>query len=614
MKTIGKIICALLILCLLPLSAFAEEMLKIGMEGEKVLAMQLRLLELGYDQTEQDGVFGEGTERALIEFQENNDLLVTGMADAVTLRILMSENAARRPAYDYTAGYDGGFFDGVLSFFGVETKSSAAPERGLVYETVEAEAAYAPGLAAFNTREYTAFSENGFRSTATAPLSTFAADVDTASWTQIRQMLLCGEKVPADSVRIEEMLNYFHYDYNAPVNGEPFGVTMELGDCPWNDQTKLLLIGLQAEEIAKEEAGHKNLIFLIDVSGSMDEADKLPLVKRSFLTLLDTLDPGDTVSIVTYATSDKTVIEGVPASEKTRIMEAINELEAGGGTNGSQGIITAYELAQKYFVTGGVNRILLATDGDLNIGVTGEGDLARLVSEHKEAGVSMTVLGFGGWNYKDNRMEALADYGDGNYWYIDSLHEARRALIVEGGGTFNTVAKDVKLQLDFNPAYVKGYRLIGYEDRLLNAEDFADDTVDGGEIGSGHRVTALYEIVPADSDFDFGQVESRYAAAGQPDSGEWLTLSVRAKAPDGDTSVLYTYPLDGADAAPAGENLRFASGVVELGMLLRGSEWAGTSSLDRALELLRGCASVTGDVYKEELVYLVSLIERNDLM
>ena len=597
-----KLICAMLALCLFSTAALAGAILKFGSESDDVLALQLRLIELGYGQSEQDGVFGKGTEQALMEFQRNNDLLVTGMADEVTVRVLMSDDAVSWQEYVFTESteFEDGFAAAGLSVF---SKNS-----GMAFETGE------PAPAAFNTREYTVFSENGFQSTLSSPLSTFAADVDTASWTQIRQMALRGEKVPPDSVRIEEMLNYFHYDYKTPEHGEPFGVTMEMDACPWNEETKLLLIGLQAAEIEKESEAPKNLVFLIDVSGSMDEPEKLPLVKRSFLNLMETLNPEDTISIVTYASSDTIVIEGVSASEKTRVMEAINELEAGGGTNGSQGIVTAYELAKKYFVKGGVNRILLATDGDLNIGVTGEGDLARLVSDRREEGVSMTVLGFGGWNYKDNRMEALADYGDGNYWYIDSLHEARRALIVEGGGTFRTVAKDVKLQLDFNPAYIKGYRLIGYEDRLLNAEEFADDTVDGGEIGSGHRVTALYEIVPADSGFDFGEARSRYAGTAESDSTEWLTLSVRAKEPDGDESALYVYPMNGEADAPAGENLRFASGVAELGMLLRGSKWVGTSSLDAALELLRGCESVTGDVYKEELIYLVSLIDRNDLM
>lgn len=463
----------------------------------------------------------------------------------------------------------------------------------------------------YDTREYTTFGENGFSAVATSPLSTFAADVDTASYAQLRQSILRGEVPVKDSVRVEEMLNYFSYNYAGPRAGDPFGVTMELGDCPWNDKTKLLLIGLQAEKV-DVAAQAKNLVFLIDVSGSMNSEKKLPLVKRAFTLLLETLGENDTVTIVTYASQDRVVLEGVPATEKTRILEAINALTAGGGTNGSAGITTAYALAEKYFVEGGINRILLATDGDLNIGITGEGDLARLVTEKKERGVALTCLGFGGSNYKDNRMEALADYGDGNYYYIDTPYEARRALILESGGTFATVAKDVKLQLDFNPAVVAGYRLIGYEDRLLAAEDFANDAVDCGEVGSGHRVTALYEIVPVGSDFDFGAVQSRYSAPVDTGSTEWLTLSVRAKAPEGTQSSLYSYVLTEESAFPATENWCFAAAVAECGMLLRDSNWKGSASYDQALSLLRSCPSVNGDIYKEEFVYLVGLLQRGE--
>ena len=265
----------------------------------------------------------------------------------------------------------------------------------------------------------------------------------------------------------------------------------------------------------------------------MEGKDRLDLVKRAFLLLLDELQPEDTVSIVTYASRDRVVLEGTPASEKTRIMEAISDLFAYGSTNGSAGINRAYEIAEKYYKQGGVNRILLATDGDLNVGVTSEGDLARLVTDKKENGISLTCLGFGMGNYKDNKMEALADYGNGNCRYIDTIYEARKALVEEGGGTFITVAKDVKIQADFNPARVKGYRLIGYEDRLMAAEDFANDEKDGGEIGSGHRMTALYEIVPVDSDFEFGSAESRYQAPQAGEGGDWLTVSIRAKEPEG---------------------------------------------------------------------------------
>ncbi len=588
-----------LVMCLVSLAsaAFADDgMLRQGDSGEEVLKLQERLAELGYDDTETDGVFGPGTEKALILFQKTNGLLATGIADEVTLRLLMSDEAKGAPETDSTVYEDLELFETGAYMMPMPTNSMAKSTAFDGYD--------------FDTREYTTFAENGFVSVLSSPLSTFAADVDTASWTQIRQMLLRGEQVPKDSVRIEEMLNYFSYDYKKPEEGEPFGVTMEMTDCPWQKGNKLLLIGLQAETIAKEDEAPRNLVFLIDVSGSMYDDDKLPLAKRAFQLLLDELKPTDIVSIVTYASRDEVVLDGVPAADKTRIMEAIDQLRAGGSTNGSAGIQTAYELAEKHFIEGGVNRILLATDGDLNVGVTSEGDLARLVSEKKEKGVSLTVMGFGGWNYKDNRMEALADYGDGNYWYIDTIFEARRALVTEAGGTFNTVAKDVKLQLDFNPAMLKGYRLIGYEDRLLANEDFADDSVDGGEIGSGHRVTVLYELVPVDSDFEFGEVVSKYASHPGDGSGEWLTLSVRAKEPDGDESKLYTYVLEEEASAEPSENIRFAAGVAEFGMLLRGSEWSGTADYESALELLRGCGSITGDVYKEELVYLLGLMIR----
>ena len=373
-----------------------------------------------------------------------------------------------------------------------------------------------------------------------------------------------------------------------------------------------LLVGLQAAEIQVPETEGQNLVFLIDTSGSMEGADRLDLVKRAFLLLLDTLQPQDTVSIVTYASSERVVLEGVSAGEKTRIMDAISDLFAGGSTNGGAGITKAYEVAEKHLIPGGVNRILLATDGDLNVGVTSEGELARLVMEKKQNGVTMTVMGFGYGNYKDNKMEALALYGDGTYWYIDTIHEARRALVTEAGGQFKTVASDVKIQVDFNPARIKGYRLIGYEDHLLEADEFADDTVDGGEIGSGHRVTALYEIVPADSTFEIETAESRYTAPQvQEESSEWLCVNIRAKAPGSDASTLYTYPLtDSMAAETATDNLRFAAAVAEVAMVLRESPFKGTATYEGAMELLRSCESVLGDPYKEEFLYLVNSLAR----
>ncbi len=585
--------------------------LREGDRGEAVTALQLRLAELHYTQTETDGVYGPGTTEAVFQFQVRNGLLKTGMADRITLETLFSENAVpeRQESETLTGLYEeeaetGMAFPSMTWFFPAQNKAMTS-------ESFDAAAGWVDE-GWFTTNEYSAFSDNRFKSTRTSPLSTFAAEVDTASYAHLRRAILEGRIPPADAVRVEEMLNYFHYTYNRPQNGEPFGVTMEVGDCPWNDQTRLLLIGLQAEEVQMEKDLGQNLVFLIDTSGSMDGADRLDLVKRAFLLLLDTLDAEDTVSIVTYASSERVVLEGVRAGEKTRIMDAITGLFAAGSTNGSAGIVKAYEVAEKYLIPGGVNRILLATDGDLNVGTTSEGELARLVMDKKQGGVTLTVMGFGYGNYKDNKMEALALYGDGTYWYIDTIHEARRALVTEAGGKFATVAKDVKIQVDFNPAVIKGYRLIGYEDRLLAAEDFADDTVDGGEIGSGHRVTALYEIVPAGSAFDLGTAESRYTEPqSTEESSEWLTVSIRAKEPGSDTSKLYTYPLTAQAAeAPATENLQFAAAVAEVAMVLRNSPYKGTSSYEKALELLRNCESTLGDTYKEEFLYLVTQLSR----
>ncbi len=463
----------------------------------------------------------------------------------------------------------------------------------------------------WNTEEYSVFTENRFLSTRTSPLSTFAADVDTASYAKLRATILEGGCVVPDSVRIEEMLNYFTYSYAKPKEGQPFGVTTELSACPWNPDSKLLLVGLQAKEVQQDNIPAQNLVFLIDVSGSMDEPNKLPLVKRSFQLLLEALRPQDTVSIVTYAGSDTVVLDGVRAADKTRIMAALDEMSAGGGTAGAAGIQTAYQLAEKHFLQGGNNRIILATDGDLNIGVSDEGSLTRMVEEKRKTGVFLSVLGFGMGNYKDNKLEALADNGNGNYAYIDSIFEARKALVEQIGGTFLTVAKDVKLQVEFNPAKVKGYRLIGYENRTMAAEDFSNDQKDGGEVGSGHRVTVLYEVVPADSPMKIDAVDTKYQTAVTGDSKEWLTLSIRCKKPDGDVSDLYTYPVEDSALAPTmSDNLRFASAVAEVGMLLRGSEFKGSASYEDALNRLRGTASVSGDVYKEEFQYMVSLLAR----
>ena len=468
----------------------------------------------------------------------------------------------------------------------------------------------------WNTEEYKYFAENAWKNVRNEPFSTFAADVDTASYANLRRMLTRNQTVPVDAVRLEEMINYFHYDYPQPKEGEPFSVTTEMAPCPWNENSQLLMVGIAAKELDTSERPDSNLVFLIDVSGSMEGEDRLGLVQRSFKLLCEELRPGDHVSIVTYASGDKVVLEGATGEDKLKICEAIEDLFASGGTNGSAGIQTAYALAEKYYVEGGNNRVILATDGDLNIGITDEGSLTRLIQEKAKSGVYLSVLGFGWGNYSDTRMEALADNGNGNYSYIDSIAEARKVLIEEMGSTLFTVAKDVKLQVEFNPAMVKGYRLIGYENRVMAAQDFADDTKDGGEIGAGHQVTALFEVALKDSKQEIPEVESRYGnedGASENQSSfadEYLTVNVRYKEPDGDTSKLLVYPVTKASFdEKMSENLSWAAGVAQAGMLLKKSEYAGTSNLKEVLQRMESLSTANQDDYRKEFLYLFSRVE-----
>lgn len=458
-----------------------------------------------------------------------------------------------------------------------------------------------------NTEEYNAITENSYKSVAAEPLSTFSIDVDTASYTNIRRMINEGSNIPSDAVRIEEMINYFHYDYPEPVNGEPFSVTTELSDCPWNEQTRLMLIGLKAPEIDLSDRAPMNLVFLIDVSGSMYSADKLPLVQKAFTMLTEELTPADRISIVTYAGEDSVVLDGADGGNKQKITAAIESLQAGGSTAGAAGINTAYKIAEKYFISGGNNRVILATDGDLNVGISSEADLKKLVEKKRETGVYLSVLGFGTGNIKDNKMEALADNGNGNYSYIDSEIEARKVLVEEMGGTLVTVAKDVKIQVEFNPAYIKGYRLVGYENRLLSAEDFEDDTKDAGEIGAGHTVTAIYEVVMNDSPMELTSSDLKYTETENAgtENGELLTVALRYKEPDKNESKLLEYPVPESAYTPElPANLRFASAVVEFGLCLRDSKYKGTATKNTILDLLSDC-DIANDPYKIEFAELV---------
>ena len=459
----------------------------------------------------------------------------------------------------------------------------------------------------FNTEEYSYISENGYKSVMEDPLSTFSVDVDTASYGNIRRMIRAGGSIPADAVRIEELINYFDYDYPQPKDGEPFAVTTEYGDCPWNEEHRLLMIGLQAKEIDFEDRPASNFVFLLDVSGSMYADDKLPLVQKAFAMLAENLTANDRVSIVTYAGYESVVLDGVSGSEKAKIVAALEDLEAGGSTAGEAGIQKAYALAEKNFIPGGNNRVILATDGDLNVGISSESGLTRLIKEKKKSGVHLSVLGVGTGNIKDNKMEAMADNGDGNYNYLDSLYEAKKVLVDEMGGTLITVAKDVKIQVEFNPQYVSGYRLVGYENRLLRNEDFHNDKVDAGEIGAGHTVTALYEIIPGKG----GGQTLKYQQAGEPvGSTELLTVSLRYKAPNGDTSKLMEHPVE-ADSyhQEMSDNLQFASAVAEFGMVLRDSENKGKASLEHVMELAEPCVKADSDGYRKEFLQLVQQAE-----
>lgn len=509
----------------------------------------------------------------------------------------------------YAAGVTEAAASDTIAMDGQAEMESAAPGghsgSGISYKYQQAY-----GRDNYNTEEYSYIAENGYKRVADEPLSTFSVDVDTAAYSNIRRMIHQGTPIPADAVRIEEMINYFDYDYPEPEGEDPFFVTTEYSVCPWNPENNLLLIGLQAKEIDFSNRPASNFVFLLDVSGSMYSDDKLPLVQKAFGMLAENLTENDRVSIVTYAGYETVVLDGESGDHIPAIVDALDSLTAGGSTAGSAGIQKAYELAEKHFIPGGNNRVILATDGDLNVGVTSEGELTRLIQEKKKSGVHLSVLGVGTGNIKDNKMEALADNGDGNYNYLDSVFEAKRVLVDEMGGTLITVAKDVKIQVEFNPAYVAGYRLVGYENRLLNKEDFHNDAVDAGEIGSGHTVTALYEIVPAGS--DNGGSGLKYQTApkqeGLTDSSELLTVSLRYKAPNGDTSKLMSHPVEAdsyrKDMSP---NLRFAAAVAEFGMVLRDSENKGNATYDTVIQLAEPCVTMWSDGYRKEFLELVRL-------
>lgn len=551
-------------------------------------------------------------------FMKNRFLAVLS-ASALTACVLSSCSSAQ--SNDASgAGADEPYYPPVQTTAAQTYHETVKNEAGENYASIEemtdeTAPSYSPEIDD-NSEEYTEITESGYVSVKDEPLSTFSADVDTASYTRLRRMIREYGYVEPSAVRIEEMINYFSYDYPNSDDGTPFSVTTELSDCPWNSETKLLSVGIKANDIEEERPG-SNIVFLLDVSGSMYSNDKLPLVQQAFSLLAEGLTENDRVSIVTYAGADEVVLEGVSGNKTRQICEAIFDLEAGGATAGAAGIITAYEIAEKYYIDGGINRVILATDGDLNVGLSSVDELTELIEKERESGVFLSVLGFGTGNYKDNRLEALADNGNGSYSYIDSIDEAEKVLVEELNATLITVAKDVKFQLEFNPANVRGYRLIGYENRALAPEDFNDDKKDAGEVGAGHTVTALYEIVPADSDFNMGGVpELKYQPAetetktSEPVlTDELLTVNIRYKDPDGDTSKLISHPVYNADYTEyPSADFNFAAAVAEFGMLLKDSSYSGTSSAEQISELLDK-SNISGDKYKEEFRDLVSISE-----
>jgi Ca-activated chloride channel family protein len=467
------------------------------------------------------------------------------------------------------------------------------------------------------TESYDRITDNSFLSAVREPLSTFSIDVDTASYSNVRRFLLTeGRLPPPDAVRIEELINYFPYSYPQPRGGHPVAFTLDIGECPWAPKHYLVRIGLMAERLDPSKMPARNLVFLVDTSGSMNEPNRLPLLQQSLRLLVGQLNERDRVALVAYAGSAGLVLPPTPGDQRQTILNAIDRLKAGGSTNGGQGIELAYRVAQESFIDGGLNRVILGTDGDFNVGVSSPGDLVRLIEEKRKLGVYLTILGFGMGNLKDSTLEKLSHHGNGHYAYIDSEAEARKVFI-EQGAALVTVAKDVKLQVEFNPKRVAAYRLIGYENRLLQAQDFNDDRQDAGDMGAGHTVTALYEIIPPGQPVPGRKVDPlKYQQPAAPakaaEGPEWLTVKLRYKDPSAETSRLLSQPLTGAPSPVARlpEDFRFASSVAAFGMLLRNSEYRGDATYEQVRQLASTALGDDVNGYRAEFLRLVQAAAR----
>lgn len=465
-----------------------------------------------------------------------------------------------------------------------------------------------------NTEEYGQIQENGFKNVTETPLSTFSIDVDAASYSNMRRFINKGELPPTDAIRTEELVNYFSYDYPKPNGNDPVKITMEAGACPWNTDHRLVRIGLKAKEIPTDNLPASNLVFLIDVSGSMWGSNRLDLVKSSLKLLVNNLRDKDKVAIVTYAGSAGVKLESTSGSDKQKIREAIDELTAGGSTAGGAGILLAYKIAKKNFISNGNNRIILCSDGDFNVGVSSAEGLEQMIEKERKSGVFLTVLGYGMGNYKDKKIQVLAEKGNGNHAYIDNLQEANRVLVGEFGATMHTVAKDVKLQVEFNPAQVQAYRLIGYESRLLKDEDFNNDAKDAGDMGAGHTVTAFYEVIPVGvkneypgkvDDLKYQKKENLKASVKPTGSNELLTVKLRYKDSDKDVSKKIELPFVDSKGNKVSSDFRFASAVAMFGQLLRGSDFKGNASYDKVINLANQGLTNDDKGYRREFVRLV---------
>lgn len=495
---------------------------------------------------------------------------------------------------------------------GVPPMAPAAAPPGL-YSQKTLNDAIAPETT-LSTEEYDTIDDNPFKVVKKEALSTFSIDVDTASYSNLRRFISEGRVPPKDAVRIEELINYFTYDYPQPEGDRPFSLTTEISNAPWNEKHKLVRVGLQGKKMVTENLPPNNLVFLLDVSGSMNEPNKLPLIKSAFRLLVDELTEKDTVSIVVYAGAAGLVLPPTSGNEKDKILGAIEQLDAGGSTAGGEGIKLAYELAKRFYKASGNNRVILATDGDFNVGASSDAELVSLIENYRDEGIFLTVLGFGTGNFKDAKMEKLADKGNGNYAYIDNLLEAKKVLVTEMGATLLTIAKDVKIQVEFNPAKVQAYRLIGYENRLLAAQDFNDDQKDAGELGAGHSVTALYEVIPVGvktdvklPDVDDLRYQQNNTEPSADNSDELMLVKLRYKEPKGTVSQLIQKPVidKGLDFNNASNDLKFAAAVAEFGMILRGSEYQGDASFNEVLKLAKESQGVDLEGYRGEFIKMV---------